>query len=277
MNKKILLVDKINNIQKEATCILLFQNNNDNYLIYYLDENNGNKQIFVSKVIRNTEGKCFISDINNNDKNRINSIVYNIVIVLPAANDNNVVEDFENKNNIKISLEPLNFESQNYLSNSRVAITSEILVNNCINFYNKHLNSGQNNDVQNNDSMQVQMINNIDVPTIPIDANNILDNSNTVQTNNVIPQVNNSTVVNELPSVNPQMQIIGSIESNAPVQIASNNDENLIKNNNDNNNDNNDNNEGFVINTAIVVGTIALLLAVTIVTFTFITIKKMII
>lgn len=277
MNKKILLVDKINNIQKEATCILLFQNNNDNYLIYYLDENNGNKQIFVSKVIRNTEGKCFISDINNNDKNRINSIVYNIVIVLPAANNNNVIEDFENKNNIKISLEPLNFESQNYLSNSRVAITSEILVNNCINFYNKHLNSGQNNDVQNKDSMQVQMINNIDVPTIPIEANNILDNSNTVQTNNVIPQVNNSTVVNELPSVNPQMQIIGSIESNAPVQIASNNDENLIKNNNDNNNDNNDNNEGFVINTAIVVGTIALLLAVTIVTFTFITIKKMII
>lgn len=245
MNEKILLVDKINNIQKEATCILIFQNNNDNYLIYYLNENNGNKQIYVSKVIRNTEGKYFISDINNNDKNRINSIVYNIVIVLPTTNNNNVIEDFENKHNIKISLEPVNFESQNYLHNSRVAITSEILVNNCINFYNNYLNSGQNND-----SMQVQII------------------------NNVIPQVNNSNLVNELPNVNPQMKIIGNIESNAPVQIISNNDENIIKNNNDNNNENN---EGFVINAAIVIGTIALLLAVIIVTFTFITIKKMII
>lgn len=245
MNEKILLVDKINNIQKEATCILIFQNNNDNYLIYYLNENNGNKQIYVSKVIRNTEGKYFISDINNNDKNRINSIVYNIVIVLPTTNNNNVIEDFENKHNIKISLEPVNFESQNYLHNSRVAITSEILVNNCINFYNNYLNSGQNND-----SMQVQII------------------------NNVIPQVNNSNLVNELPNVNPQMKIIGNIESNAPVQIISNNDENIINNNNDNNNENN---EGFVINAAIVVGTIALLLAVIIVTFTFITIKKMII
>ena len=273
MNKRFLLVDNINNIQKEATCILLFKNNNDDYLIYYLDENNGNIQIFVSKLIKNLEGKFFLTDININDKNKINNIVYNIVIVLPTEvnNNNNVIENFENKYNVKLLLESLNIDSQNYLSNSRVAITSKILVNNCINFYNKHLNN-QLNDNQNNDSMQVQMINDMDVPALPIEGNNILDNSNTLPTNNDNLQVNNPNLVNELPNVNPQMQIIENIESNAPVVSVSNND-----NNNINNNDNNNDNEGFVINTAIVVGTIALLLAVTIVTFTFITIKKMII
>lgn len=272
MNNKFLLVDRINGSQKVATYILLFQSGNDKYLIYYLDENNNNKQIFVSKLIRNTEGKYFISDINSNDKNRINGIVYNIVIVLPVSNNNSVIEDFENKYNIIISLEPVNIETQNYLHNSRVAITSEMLVNNCIEFYNKNINNDQINVAQNDSQIQIKNI--TDISTIPNQNNNVVDNTSISTTNEISSQVNDDSINNQLPNINPQMQILENNVNTIPIQNAVNSDINMSGINEKNNNNNN---EGFVINTSIIVGTIALLLAVAIVTFTFIVIKKMII
>ena len=292
MNKKFLLVDKINNIQREATCILTFQNNNEDYLIYYLDENNNNKQIFVSKLTRNTEGKYFISDVKSNDKNRINNIVYNIVIVLPSdknTDKESLVKDFENKYGIKFIFEPFEIENQTYLNSSRVAITSGILVNNCINFYYNNLNSDNTNQIEVKNNIEIkttdnlnlpivngesmQLNNNLEIPTLPIIDNNTLDNANLTSNSNDIPQANNNSN-NELPNINPQMQIIENIENNVPVQTALNNDISIVKNNVDNSNKKDD---GFVINTAIVVGTVALILAVLIVTITFIAIKKMII
>lgn len=262
MNKKFLLVDRINGIQKEATYILTFQNNNEEFLIYYLDVNsNNNKQIFVSKLIRNAEGKYFITDINPNEKNRINTIVYNIVIVLPTetnknGNGNNVIDSFKNKFNINISLDPIIIESQNYLYNSRVAITSEILVNKCLDFYNIYLNNEQTKTTNNNKNILSQ-----------VQTNNDINNS----------QINSFDTINAQSSINPQMQILGNIENSVQVRSAISND--VILNNNINKEDNNreNNNEGFIINTSIIVGTIALLLSVLIVTFTFIVIKKMII
>lgn len=281
MNKKFLLVDKLNGIEKEATYILSFQNNNEKYLIYYLDESNGNKQIFTSKLIKNTEGKNYIVDVNQNDKNRINNIIYNIVIVLPTeGNKNNnhyaLIEDFKNKFNIDLSIEPVNIENQNYLINSRVAITSETLVNNCIDFYSKNLHSNQSNS----DSIGV----NIPIESAIQEVNNVVQNDSTIgtQTNNnsTMPNINainqqaEGLIENrELPKVNPQMQILGSIDNNNAMKTVLNNN----MNNDDLKIENVKNNEGFIINASIIIGTIALLLAVIIVTFTFIAIKKMII
>ena len=70
------------------------------------------------------------------------------------------------------------------------------------------------------------------------------------------------------------MQILEKNVNTIPIQNAVNSDINMSGINEKNNNNNN---EGFVINASIIVGTIALLLAVAIVTFTFIVIKKMII
>ena len=49
MNKKIIVQDKNNNIQKEADTIIKFNFENKDYLIYSIEENEENRQIFVSK------------------------------------------------------------------------------------------------------------------------------------------------------------------------------------------------------------------------------------
>ena len=250
MNKKFVLFDKINGIQREATYILTFESNNSEFLIYYLDEDNNNKQIFVSKLIKNTEGKYFISDINSNDKNRINTIVYNIVIVLPSessksSNKDIIINEFKNKYNIDISLRAINIETQNYLHSSRVAITSDKLVNNCIDFYNIALNTKQ---IENNYDEE-----------------------------KIIPQINSENNLNtdddQLPNINPQMQILKKTDNNSLTQTFVTHDNSIVTYNKKEDKSN----EGFVINASIIIGTIAILLAVIIVTFTFITIKKMII
>ena len=47
MNKNFILIDKTNNLQKNATAIIKFTFENKDYLVYSIDENDGNKQIFV--------------------------------------------------------------------------------------------------------------------------------------------------------------------------------------------------------------------------------------
>ena len=66
MNKNFVLMDKTNNTQKNATAVIKFNYENNDYLIYSIDENEVNKQIFVSKLILNSEGKSFIDNIKKN-------------------------------------------------------------------------------------------------------------------------------------------------------------------------------------------------------------------
>ena len=84
MNKKIIVQDKNNNIQKEADTIIKFNFENKDYLIYSIEENEENRQIFVSKLILNSEGKYFIDNILPEEKGKLNNIVYNIVILTPT-------------------------------------------------------------------------------------------------------------------------------------------------------------------------------------------------
>ena len=84
MNKKIIVQDKNNNIKKEADTIIKFNFENKDYLIYSIEENEENRQIFVSKLILNSEGKYFIDNILPEEKGKLNNIVYNIVILTPT-------------------------------------------------------------------------------------------------------------------------------------------------------------------------------------------------
>ena len=68
MNKSFLLLDKNNNLQKNADIICRFTFDECDYLVYNIDENDENGQIFVSKLIFNSEGKCFIDTIAADEK-----------------------------------------------------------------------------------------------------------------------------------------------------------------------------------------------------------------
>ena len=84
MNKSFVLFDKNTNVQKQANTIVGFVYEEKEYLIYSVDENEVNRQIFVSRIITNSEGKNFIENINLEEKNKLSNLVYNIVILLPS-------------------------------------------------------------------------------------------------------------------------------------------------------------------------------------------------
>ena len=108
MNKQFLLLDKINNLQKIANCIVKFNFDVKDYIIYYVDENDNNCQIFVSKLIVNSDGKYFIDNLVLEEKKRLNDIVYNIVILTPTEGQKGVSFDVL-KNNLLNKLRILNF------------------------------------------------------------------------------------------------------------------------------------------------------------------------
>ena len=84
MNRTFTIVDKNNNIQKNATAIIKFSLENKDYLIYCIDENEENRQVFVSRLILNSEGKYFIENILPEEKSKLSDIVYNILILTPT-------------------------------------------------------------------------------------------------------------------------------------------------------------------------------------------------
>ena len=64
MNKNFtLLVDKEHNVQKVANTVVKFVYQDKSYLVYSIDENDQDRQIFTSELIRNSEGKNFIITI----------------------------------------------------------------------------------------------------------------------------------------------------------------------------------------------------------------------
>lgn len=144
MNKKIIVQDKNNNIKKEADTIIKFNFENKDYLIYSIEENEENRQIFVSKLILNSEGKYFIDNILPEEKGKLNNIVYNIVILTPTEAKKGIdglllINGLTDKFSVKLSTEIPELGEQEYYSNCSIAITSKILVEDAIKFYEENL------------------------------------------------------------------------------------------------------------------------------------------
>lgn len=145
MNKNFILFDKNNNVQRTATAVVKFNFEGKDYLIYSVEENEQNDQIFVSRIVLNSEGKTFIDNILPDEKGKINNIVYNIVILVPSeaqkgATFETLSSDLRNKYFTEISLFSSVMDVQEYFNECSVAITSKILVDTAIKFYEENLN-----------------------------------------------------------------------------------------------------------------------------------------
>lgn len=144
MNKNFIVQDKNNNIQKNANTIIKFNFENKDYLIYSIEENEENRQIFVSKLILNSEGKYFIDNILPEEKGKLNTVVYNIVILTPTeakkgTDTLSLINGLSDKFSIELSTEIPDLGEQEYFNNCSIAITSKILVEDAVKFYEENL------------------------------------------------------------------------------------------------------------------------------------------
>lgn len=143
--KSFMLFDKNNSLEKEAKAIIKFSFEGNNYLVYSVSENEQNSQIFVSKLVTNSEGKNFIDNISAEEKSKLSNIVYNVIILLPTdvqkGNDFQVlVDNLTNKFTVKLLNGLPNLERQEYYNNCSIAITNKVLVDNALNLYNEKFN-----------------------------------------------------------------------------------------------------------------------------------------
>lgn len=151
MNKCFTLLDK-NNIQKVANEIVKFNFEGMDYLVYSIDENEQNSQIFVSRLILNSEGKYYIDNILPEEKKKLNNIVYNIVILTPTEAQKGNTFDILSKNlldkfSVKLYSNVSILEIQEYYNNCSIALTNKILVNNAIKFYEDNLTKELKNEL----------------------------------------------------------------------------------------------------------------------------------
>lgn len=69
-----------NNIEREATLITVIEFNNKEYVIYFIDRDEENVNIFVSELRKDINGNDIIIDIEDeNEKQKLNEIVRNII------------------------------------------------------------------------------------------------------------------------------------------------------------------------------------------------------
>ena len=201
MNKNFVLMDKTNNTQKNATAVIKFNYENNDYLIYSIDENEVNKQIFVSKLILNSEGKSFIDNILPEEKNKLSNVVYNIIILTPSnfkkgALANNLLKDIKEKLMANLSLEIPELGSQEYFANCSIAITNKEFVEDAIKFYNDNLNMEKVQE-------QIPVTPTWTIPTEePVAINEPRINQEPMQNN-----INISPIPNAMPQTNPQPAI----------------------------------------------------------------------
>lgn len=144
MNKKFVLVDKTNNLERNAEFIVRFSYENKDYLVYSTDESEQNKQIFASRLVLNSEGKYFIDGLSEDEKGKISNLVYNIVILLPTDNKKGtsyeeLANNFKNKYNVQLSIDFPSLDRQEYHSTSSIAVTSDVLASAAKNFYQDNL------------------------------------------------------------------------------------------------------------------------------------------
>ena len=208
MNKNFVLMDKTNNTQRNATAVIKFNYENNDYLIYSIDENEVNKQIFVSKLILNSEGKNFIDNILPEEKNKLSNVVYNIIILTPSnfkkgALANNLLKDIKEKLMVNLSLEIPELGSQEYFANCSIAITNKEFVEDAIKFYNDNLNMEKVQE-------QIPVTPTWTIPTEePVAINEPSINQEPMQNN-----INISPIPSAIPQTNPQPVIPNATSNN---------------------------------------------------------------
>lgn len=126
MNNKFILVRGIE--EKEAKAVIEFKYQDSNYLIYYTDESANQVQIFVSKLTNDNKIEATDPIL----KNRLNSLVYSIVVKLiseaNSANPSDLINNLEIKEEIKLENKKIDLDKQEYLPTSSVAITTKEIV-----------------------------------------------------------------------------------------------------------------------------------------------------
>lgn len=202
MNNKFIL--NANGTKKEAEFIIKFNLENRDYLIYCTEENENNKQVFVSKLTLNTEGKYFVDDITTEEKNKLNGVVYNIVILTPneakkGLDAKSLIDKLTMDNKLTLSVEMPLLNEQTYYSNCSIAITSKQLVEEAINFFKTNLVVKVETPVQEVPTWSI--------PTMEINSTPVQEPVEVVPTIEPVVSTPNVVSTEPTPVVNPTMQV----------------------------------------------------------------------
>ena len=126
MNINFVVVDNLNSVAFDCYSLVKFNFNNYNYLLYYLLDNNSKCNVFVSKLLQDSNGMYYISDISDAEKEKLEPVSKNIFAILPNSYSkgidiNKFINDFSFENNIIFSKEIPALNEQGLCSNSNLA------------------------------------------------------------------------------------------------------------------------------------------------------------
>ncbi len=251
MNKNFIIMNKNNNAQMQASSLVKFNFNNKDYLVYFIDENEENKQIFVSRLILNSEGKYFIDNIMPEEKAKLSEIVYNIVILIPTNNQkgepaDKLLSSLTEKYALLLSNDIPTLGEQEYYNNCSIAITSKELVALAEVFYNTNLKVEEpvlkTSEVP---TWEIPSSNEVVQPveqavnTVPIFTSAENENTSSPEVKAEEPMVNETPVVEPIPPVVNNNSQATNVIPNTTEEMPANTLNNNLANNSINNNVNN--------------------------------------
>lgn len=230
MNKNFIIMNKNNNTQMQALGIVKFNLNNKDYLVYCIDENEENKQIFVSRLILNSEGKYFIDNIMPEEKAKLSEIVYNIIILIPTNNQkgeptDKLLDYLVEKYMLSLSNDIPALGEQEYYNNCSIAITSKELLTLAEDFYNTNLKVEEPEpktlevptwEIPSNDEIVQPVEQQVSVESVPktVENQNIPSPAQEVKVEE--PALNQTPVVEPIaPAVNSDSQTVNVIPNTA--------------------------------------------------------------
>lgn len=251
MNKNFIIMNKNNNTQMQASSLVKFNFNNKDYLVYFIDENKENKQIFVSRLILNSEGKYFIDNIMPEEKAKLSEIVYNIVILIPTNNQkgepaDKLLSSLTEKYTLSLSNDVPTLGEQEYYNNCSIAITSKELVALAEVFYNTNLKVEEpvlkTSEVP---TWEIPSSNEVVQPveqavsTVPIFTSAENENTLSPEVKAKEPMVNETPVVEPIPPVVNNNSQATNVIPKTTEEMPANTLNNNLANNSINNNVNN--------------------------------------
>lgn len=296
MEQNFTLIDNNTGVEKKARSVIKFVYGTNDYLIYTVDENENDVRIFTSRLITNNEGRTFIDNITAEEKNQLNSIVYNIIVMLPldakkGADEKSLIDNLTNKFSIKLSVAPSIIDKQQYYENSSIAITDKELVVLAREIVEKSNQLQQTNDfviptwtmplteTYNNASSETKAevpvtepsmngVNNLPIagePTLTIQSP-VSESNNIGTNNNVIPDIPGE---NQAPAPNQQSAILEAVVSdpsltNSGINLQPNSGK--VKKLS---------HKGFTNSKYIIIGTVCIVLAIAVVITAYILISNM--